>query len=175
MELQLKNEVINAIESYHLPKYAEIPNVGLYLNQLARFINEYLEPFCDMAITESMISNYVKKHLVKSPVKKQYDRDLIAHLMFIALAKSVLSMDHIQELFQLQEEMYASETAYDYFCCEFENVLQYVFGRKDSMEEIGTEANDAKLMCRNLIITIAHKIYLDHCFKALEEMRSTEA
>lgn len=158
--------VIDAAE-YHLPRYTEIPNVGLYLNQVAKFINEYLAIFEDMTITESMISNYVKKHLISNPTKKQYSREQIAYLLFVALAKSVLSLSQIQMLFDIQKEQYSSSVAYDYFCMEFENVLQYVFGVKEKMEEIGTEASSAKILLRNTIITVVRKIYLDYSFRNL--------
>ena len=171
MDIQLKQEIQEEIQRYHLPRYAEIPNVGLYLNQAAKFINEYLDPFCDMNITESMISNYVKKHLVASPRKKQYDRDQLATLLFIAFAKSVLSLNNIELLLDLQKQTYESHIAYDYFCCEFENVLQYVFGLRSSMAEIGEEDNDVKSLFQNIIITLVHKIYLDHNFRAIRTAR----
>ena len=171
MDIRLDQEVLEVIRNYHLPRYMEIPNVGLYLNQAAKFINEYLEPFCEMNITESMISNYVKKHLVTNPKKKQYDREQLACLLFIALAKSVLSLNNIQLLFDIQKQTYESNVAYDYFCSEFENVLQYVFGIKESMEEIGSDDSNAKALFQNIIITLVHKIYLDRCFHAISQQK----
>ena len=82
-------ELANAIKDFHLPKYTEIPNVGLYLEQTAKYISEALSPLFKNAITGSMNSNYVKKGLVSNPVKKQYDREQIAYLIFIALVKNV--------------------------------------------------------------------------------------
>lgn len=164
MDIQLNQDVVDAIRSYRLPRYHEIPDVGLYLNQAAKYINTYMQPFCDMNITESMISNYVKKHLVTNPEKKQYSREQLAYLLFIAVAKTVLPLDHIQLLLDIQKQTYDSRIAYDYFCCEFENMLQYVFGAKKSLETVGQDTNDAKFLFRNIIVTAAHKIYLDHCF-----------
>lgn len=172
MELQMEQKTLDVIRQYRLPRYADIPNVGLYLNQVAKFINEYMEPFQDMDITESMISNYVKKRLVVNPVKKQYGREQIAYLIFIAVAKSVLPLNDIQILLDIQKENYESQVAYDYFCSEFENVLQYVFGVKDSMDEIGTDETDAKSLLHNVIITVAHKIYLEQCFFQLSENKA---
>lgn len=169
MNLQINESTLEAIGSYHLPRYQEIPNVGLYLNQVARYINEYLAPFSDMTITESMISNYVKMHMITNPVKKQYDREQMAYLIVIAISKSVVSLENIAKLLELQKETYTCAVAYDYFCDEFENVLQYVFGLKDSMENIGNETNQAKILFRNIIVTVAHKIYLEQSFCTLVE------
>ena len=76
---------------FSLPRYEEIPDIGLYLDQTAKYINSYLEPLGEMSITPSMISNYVKHGLVENPIKKQYGQEQIAYLFFIAIAKSVLS------------------------------------------------------------------------------------
>lgn len=167
MDLQINQDILSLIAKYRLPRYHEIPNVGLYLNQVARFINEYLEPFSDMTITESMISNYVKMHIISNPVKKQYDREQIAYLLVIAISKSVLSLDNISKLLKVQKQTYTCEVAYDYFCDEFENVLQYVFGIKKEMDSIGNDSTQAKLLFKNIIVTVAHKTYLEQCFCSL--------
>ena len=137
------------------------------MEQTTKYIEEYLEPFHDLSITGSMISNYVKKGLIANPIKKQYYRDQIAYLMFTAFAKSVLSLDNVDKLFRMHKKVYTPEKAYNYFCDEFENVLQYVFSVKDTLDNVGTDITDEKLILRNTIITICHKLYLDQCFVAL--------
>lgn len=169
MEQQLKERIAENIQSFHLPSYETIPNVGLYLEQVTKYITDYLEPLGNVTITSSMIGNYVKKGLIANPVKKQYDRDQIAYLMFIAIAKSVLSLEDIQLLISLQKETYEPKRAYDYLCREFENILYHVFGLKDTLDEVGNDHNDTKIMLRTTIIAVAHKIYLDKCFSLLRE------
>ena len=155
------------IRTFKLPCYDNIPNVGLYLEQTAKYIAELLSPLHGVTITTSMISNYVKKGLIDSPVKKQYSRDHIAYLIFIAIAKAVLSLEDIQLLIKLQKQSYNNRTAYDYFCCELENMLQYVFGLKADPDEVGVDSTPEKQMLRNTVITVAHKVYLDVCFAAM--------
>ncbi|MEE1411814.1 MAG: DUF1836 domain-containing protein, partial [Bulleidia sp.] len=87
---------IQALQDFHLPAYAEIPDVGLYLEQVVKYINSFFTDFEEMNITSSMVSNYVKSKLVSSPHKKMYSRDQIATLFFIAIAKNVLSMEYIR-------------------------------------------------------------------------------
>ena len=131
-------------------------------------------PLQDVTITTSMISNYVKKKLVANPVKKQYGREQIAYLLFIAVAKTVMSMENIGQILLLQQRTYSPERAYEYFRREFENVLQYVFGRKETLATIGEEESDEKLLLRNVIISVAHKIYLDTCFAELRKAEAAE-
>lgn len=159
--------VVPDITAFHLPSYQEIPNVGLYLKQVVKLINDCLEPFFQITVTETMLSNYVKKHIISSPVKKQYSRDQIASLFFIVLAKTVLSLDNIQTILQMQQETYSIEKAYEYFCSEFENMLLFVYGHKNQLEKIGEKNSKEKNLLRNVIITVAHKFYLDHIFYEL--------
>lgn len=166
---QCKEKISAAVRELRLPRYSEIPTVGLYLEQTAKYISEYLDPLQEGCLSASMISNYVKKRLIPSPVKKQYDRDQIAYLFFIALGKNVLSLDHIARFIQLQEQTYTRQRAYDYFCVELENVLYYTFGIKQEVDNVGVDSTDEKVMLRNTIIAISHKIYLEKCFQAMAE------
>lgn len=168
MRKESKEQMASLISNFHFPTYHEIPNVGLYLEQVTKYINEYLAPFDNLTITPSMISNYVKKGLLANPIKKQYYREQIAYIFFIAAAKSVLSLDNLLLFKERQKDTYPVDIAYDYFRLEFENVLQYVFGLKDSLDIVGSDQNtDEKTMLHNTIITVAHKIHLDMCFEAL--------
>lgn len=171
MKENAKEEIRSLINEFSLPRYNEIPNVGLYLEQVVKYISEYLEPLGSFSLTISMVSNYVKKGLVGNPVKKQYNREQVACLFFIAVAKSVLSMDDIRLLFEMQRKTYDSKKAYDYFCNEFENALQFVFGVKEQLDTVGKDSNDTKTMLRNTIIAVAYKVYLD---KYIASLRSDE-
>lgn len=167
MKQEIKQRIAQSVRDFHLPRYHEIPNVGLYLEQTVKYICEYLAPLQDTAITGSMVSNYVKKGLVENPVRKQYGRDQIAHLMFIALAKNVASLDNLALFIRLQRKTYTTERAYNYFCMELENLLFYVFGAKETLESVGVDSTDEKTLLRDTVITLAHKIYLEKCFAAL--------
>ena len=125
------------ISEFHMPRYHELPDMGLYLDQVVRYVNGVLETFGCQKITASMVSNYVKKGYIASPVKKQYYAEQIAYLFFLSVAKNVLSMENISRLFAMQKRTYETQVAYDYFCQELENMLQHIFGLKDSLEEVG--------------------------------------
>lgn len=165
------NELLDSIRDFHLPKYNEIPNVGLYLEQTSKYITDALSPLFPNAITGSMISNYVKKGLVSNPVKKQYDREQIAYLIFIAVVKNVISMDDIKLCIDIQKKTYKSVVAYTYFAEELEMLISYVFGETTLSEERGLELDSEKRMLRNIIITVAHKIYLEKYFSFMEEKK----
>ena len=180
MNEHIQSKMADPTRDFHLPRYQEIPDVGLYLEQTAKYIDSYLSPLEDISITGSMISNYVKKKIINNPVKKQYGRDQIASLIFIAIAKSVLSLDNIHMMFEIQRQTYDNATAYNYFCSgiraeSFIMCLNQIMAdaRKpvpahNAKKEHGTFSNE-KTMLRNMIITVAHKIYLDRYFSLLRD------
>lgn len=171
MNTQIKNNITNSIISFHLPSYDEIPDTGLYLDQTVQYINRYLQIFPDLEVTPSMISNYVKKGLISRSVKKLYSREQIAYLLFITFAKNVLSMDNIRLLFDIKNASYASKKAYDYFRLELLNVLHYVFGLKETLETVGYDNTYEKLLLRNTIISVSHKLYLEKVFDEVRKVK----
>lgn len=157
----------NNIWNLTLPRYNEIPNVGLYLKQVVKLISEAVEPCFGLKVSDTMLSNYVKMHIVPGPVKKMYYRDQIVSLMFVVLAKTVLSLDNIQTMLKMQEEGYSPEVAYNYFCEEFEAALKFVSGHGSEMSPVDADDSDEKKLLRSVIITMAHKFALDESFANL--------
>ena len=50
-------------------------------------------------------------------------------------------------------------------------LISYVFGISAELKETGSTSSDEKRMLRNIIITVAHKIYLEKYFNILEEKK----
>ena len=158
-----------SIKAFHMPRYKEIPNVGLYLDQTVQYINQCIAPLGCSQVTTAMISNYVKQGSYVKPVKKLYYAEQIIHLLVIAIMKNVLSIENIHKLFHMQKGVYTDQVAYDYFCSELENMLLFIFGVKDTVEDVGVTTSDEKRMLRGAIISVSYMIYLKWCFEAMEE------
>lgn len=168
MKNEMRDRLLAAIEGFHLPRYAELPSVGLYLEQTVQYINGVLSPLGYLELTGSMVSNYVKKGYLTPPVKKRYNADQIAMLIYIVIAKTALSMDHICKMLELQRQSYSIPVAYDYMCSELENVLFYQFELKDTMDNIGSTHSFEKTMFRSVIIAVTQIIYLHLWLNAME-------
>ena len=59
-------------------KTEDIPNIGLYMDQVTTFMDEQLEA-CkryedDKILTKTMINNYAKNNLLPAPEKKKYSK-----------------------------------------------------------------------------------------------------
>ena len=164
------------IEHFRMPRYREIPNIGLYLDQTVKYINVVLQPLGCIEATPSMVSNYVKKGYIAKPVKKQYNEQQIAYLLFIMVAKLVLSMDNIETLFRKQQETASVREVYDSFCESFEKTLRGVFGLEQDQDPqssartvpavSGAEIDDVRLL-RSVIMTASNAIYISHCFEVM--------
>lgn len=169
MKMQDKQRIADSVRQFRLPRYEEIPTVGLYLEQVVKYIAEFLDPIQEGALTGSMISNYVKKHLIENPVKKQYSRDQIAYLIFIAVAKNVLSLDALMNFIHLQQRTYTAQRAYDYFCQQFEHLLCFTFELTDSVELDFDDASDEKRLLYSCIVAVSQKLYLEKCLEAVAQ------
>ena len=167
MQTKIKEALTESLRDFRMPRYDQLPEIGLYLDQTVTLINEYLSPLQESALTASMVSNYVKKGLISRPEGKRYSREQIAYLIFIALAKNVLSLDDLSRFIRVQQRSYPVPRAYDYLCEELENLLAYVFGLKETVDNVGVDSTVEKMMLRNTIIAAAHKIYLDKYFAML--------
>ena len=169
MDMEMKRRMAESIRGLRLPRYAEIPTVGLYLEQTIKYINSYLAPLGCLELTGSMVSNYVKKGLIPAPVKKQYFPEQICYLFFVALAKNLTSMENIDLLISVQRGTYTLPVAYDYMCGELENMLFYFFGLKNRPEELGETDSDEKNLLRGLIMSAANVIYLNNYIEYLRK------
>ena len=154
---------------YRMPRYKEIPNVGLYLEQTVKYINECLAPI-EISITPSMLSNYVKKGYIDRPIKKQYYADQIAYAIYIVIIKQVLSMDNIASLFVLQKATYTLPIAYDYFCSEVEEAIKAVFSTRDFSypRSTGTATVESEIL-RSTVMAVANKIFVKSKLKEKKE------
>lgn len=74
-------------------------------------------------------------------------------------------------MFGIQEDSYALQTAYDYFCDEFENMLGAAFGIAPARQGIGETQSDEKDLLRNTISATVNKVYLDRYLEAYQKRR----
>ena len=167
MTNEQKQAAAESIQNFRLPRYNEIPNVGLYLEQTTKYISGYLAPVLEGGLTASMISNYVKKGLIGNPVKKQYSREQIAYLFFIAVAKNVLSLNALAGFIRMQQQTYSLEKAYNYFANQIENMLMFSFELKDTIDTVGEDSTDEKRLLYSCIASVSQKIYLEKCLETV--------
>ena len=107
---------MNSIFSY--PKWEEIPNIDLYLDQVLLYVNQVCAPISpdkEKGLTASMVNNYVKHGYLTKPDKKKYQRKQIARLIAITTLKSVFSIQEIAQTLNSLQTQASSDQLYDAF------------------------------------------------------------
>ncbi len=169
MNAETKRRIAASAVGFALPRYDELPGVGLYLDQTVQYVNSHFRNFPGMELTGSMVSNYVKKGLITHPVRKKYTRDQIGYLIYIVVVKNVLSMENIPSLLASQQERFTAKGPYDAFCAEREAPVGSVFGLQASTLRPDSPLSDDQFLRRCSVTPAANKIYLDCCFDALRQ------
>ena len=103
---------------FSYPKWEDIPNIDLYLDQVLLYVNQVCEPISsesDKGLTASMVNNYVKHGYMTKPEKKKYQRKQIARLIAITTLKSVFSIQEIAQTLNTLQTETNSEQLYNAF------------------------------------------------------------
>ncbi len=108
------------LDEYKLPDWEEIPDLGLYMEQVISLLKEYLDYLPpelkeEQFITAATINNYVRTKVMPVPVKRRYYRIHIAYLIIILTLKHSLSIALIQKIIPMglsEEEVKKLYTAY---------------------------------------------------------------
>lgn len=91
------------LDSFMLPSWEEIPDLGLYMEQAVSLLRQYLDYLPpelkeDQIVTAPAINNYVRMKVMPGPRKKKYYRVHIAYLIMICTLKQSLSITLVQKL-----------------------------------------------------------------------------
>ena len=99
------------LNRYRLPAWEEIPDIGLYMEQVITLLRRYLDYLPpelkdEEAITAAAVNNYVRNRVMPGPVKKRYYRIHLAYLIMICTLKQGISLSLVQRLLpaELTEE-----------------------------------------------------------------------
>ena len=80
------------LNNYKLPAWKELPDIGLYMDQVIALLGQYLdfipmEDSKDKPVTPTTINNYVRLKVMPAPEKRKYYRVHIAFLIMIFTLK----------------------------------------------------------------------------------------
>lgn len=118
------------LDKYRLPTWDQIPNMGLYMDQVISLIGRYLDKLFSETdditmITPSTINNYVRLKIMPAPRKKRYFREHIAYLIVICSLKQSMSMSNIQKIlpYDLSEEEVKKQ--YESYVAQFAKMARF--------------------------------------------------
>ena len=152
--------------NYHLPRFNELPEIELYIDQVICVLQKNLAIFSKNkdipVITPSMINNYVKQDVMNPPVKKKYDRNHIAYLFVICILKRSMSISEIKESIDIMIKNYSVEDGYNLFCEELEKAIKCTFDPEHySIENfVKTDSREVATL-RAMVLTFANSVLVD--------------
>jgi len=150
-EEDLLNSIMASLDRIDYIKPEDIPNIGLYMDQVTTFMDTKLRsaaryPDGDKILTKTMINNYAKNDLLPAPVKKKYSKEHMLVLIFIYYYKSFLSINDIQTLLRpITEKFFENGKNFG-----LEEVYREVFGmEKETVERMKEDVKEKYLRAEN--------------------------
>ena len=162
----MKENLEDLVSKIHIPRWNELPEIDLYLDQVVNYLEKYLSKYNvnkdDKVITKTMINNYVKQGIMPAPEKKKYNRTHLVYLMVICVLKQVYSINDIGKLISLTIQYFEISKAYNRFCTNLELSIKNVFTRKEipNVEKMTEE----QYLLKNVVQSVADKLYVEMKF-----------
>ena len=154
---------------FHIPRWEELPNIDLYMDQVVSFVEESLTNLLpskddkeDKFITKTMINNYVKQGILNPPINKKYNRTHLSRLIVICMLKQVYSINDINSLITLALETSGIEISYNKFCMLVENCVDSTFKKKEFIYE--DEMTEERYLLKYVVQSFANKLYVQRTF-----------
>lgn len=151
------------LEDFNLPSWNEIPDIGLYMEQVIILLKEYLDYLPpelkdEQIITAATINNYVRTKIMPEPVKKKYYRVHIAYLVMICTMKQILPIAVISRIIPMNIPEDEVRGIYDRYSDRHKQTIRYflkqirlvagpILDHKDVIEESTTDTADLITMC----------------------------
>lgn len=137
------------LNNYNLPKWDDIPNFGLYMEQVLILLGQYLDYLPpelkkEQFLTASAINNYVRKKYMPGPNNKKYYRVHIAYLIIICSLKQSISITTLASFLPNSAKEEDVKRAYDAYVARHKVVVKYFIGqvRKISSGILGREMKE---------------------------------
>ena len=182
-----ETEYVELIRELRLPRYADIPAIDLYMDQLLTYIDAQVRSLVapdEKLLTASMVNNYVKQGIIPAPKAKRYTANHVAMLTVICLMKRTFSMNDIHSLLRVSAATHGIDHAYNFFCEAVEESLRQLFCGEIAHTSLGScdirkpdgpafalQVSDAadlspeRRLALSAATSVANKIYVEKCFE----------
>ena len=154
----------------HIPRWEELPDIDLYLDQVVTFICKYLGNYIrndsnnenkeNNILTKTMINNYVKQKIMPAPIKKKYNKTNLAYLIVICILKQVYSIKDISKLIKIGLRNTSIDIAYNTFCDSLENAIDFTFNGINNLNV--KKQSSVEYLLFNVVQTFASKLYVEN-------------
>jgi hypothetical protein len=118
------------LKQYKLPEWKDLPDIGLYMDQVIALLTHYLDFISsgnpeEKPITPTTINNYVRLRVMPPPVKRKYYRVHIAYLIVIFTLKQSVSISSVQKVIPASLSPEEVRSFYESYCQTMGAVAQF--------------------------------------------------
>lgn len=118
------------LESYTLPTWKDIPDIGLYMEQVIILLKGYLDYLPpeikeEQIITAATVNNYVRTKIMPEPVKKKYYRVHIAYLIIICTLKQILPIAMLKTIIPMNISADEVRDIYEHYSARHSITVNY--------------------------------------------------
>ncbi|MDP4118536.1 MAG: DUF1836 domain-containing protein [Bacillota bacterium] len=162
--MSLYDDMLN----YHCPRWHELPDIDLYMDQVVTILGKNLECFTDgegsKIITSTMVNNYVKQKVIKPPKNKKYDRSHLSYLFLVCILKQIMGISEICDSIAFVLQSHEISAAYDIFCDILEEALKNVFTDRPPVIYNADDPSELKII-KSVIASFATLQYSRYLIK----------
>jgi len=161
-------DIANKLSDFKLPRYADLPEIDLYMDQVISISEKYLSALNvgeRSLITPSMINNYVKNGVIPPPKTKKYTRDHLAAIIIICSLKQTMEITDIAAIIAKITENRGMEQTFDQFAEIYEKNLSFLVSSARRAESENGESL-YKIMVDNAIISNAARTIVNYALLA---------
>jgi len=152
----------------HIPRWDEIPDMGLYMEQVVSLVNHALGPAVSeisyAPLTPNMVNNYVKAKIVGAPTNKKYDRLSVAQIIVVYLLKMCYSTEEASKLIDTGMAIARPNILYNRFCRAIEDAMRSVFEGNIALSNEHLPDRRLRYLLGNFALSFACKFYVQKVF-----------
>jgi len=156
--------------SCRLPRWNELPEIELYMDQVLTLMEKYIRVFFHDprdGLTPSMINNYVKMGIMPPPIKKRYSRVHISRLLIICAMKSVMPIQVIGAFIEHMLKTRTEEELLDFFSEQYEKTFREMI--KIMRESIDSMTDGDSSVGKMLTLAVMQSTTVSSCSKLIAE------
>ncbi len=163
MSKAMSKSTLSIVENYRLPRWDELPDIALYMDQVIAFVDGALDGLFQHSgtpsLTKSMVNNYVKSKIIQAPVNKKYSKAAVASAIVICILKTCCPMDEISVFLRTGMHLGTNAAVYNQFCNAIEDALKKVFAGQISLEYSDIGDKESVYLLDTLALAFACKYF----------------
>lgn len=172
MEEKSFKEKIEKLENFSFPRYKDLPEIELYMDQVISVAEKYLGVLSvgkRNIITSSMINNYVKNGVIPPPEKKRYTRDHLAQIIIVCALKQTVEITDISVMIKKMTEAYGVAETFDTFAALYEKYTSaIVISARETSDSDSASGGIYKTVVDNAILSSTARTVVEYAMSTIE-------